>query len=485
VRAFLASWLCLAGPACAVDPTRGGPAAVQRSTQQEKRTGAEAARQVEAEMGLVRDPELVAYVQRIGARVAANSPRKDVSYRFAIADMAETNAFALPGGYIYVSRGLLALANSEAELANVIGHEIGHVAARHHARQQSRAQNVGILSALGTVAAAILGGPEVAQAVGSLGQVAGAGYIASYSRDQERESDEIGQQLAARAGYDPLGMTRFLDALGRESEIGQHGAARAPSFLDSHPATPERVGATRARAGTLAVGSSPAYEPSRARFLAKLAGLMVGPDPAQGMFDGTRFLHADMGLQLRFPSEWRTQNSAAQVAAGSPQGDAVIGLELQGKGDDPREAAEKFLAQQPLSVVSNRPLRINGLRAFELVGTSSDAAAHVTWIAHRGSIYRISGLASPSRFRSYEPLFQRTAQSFKPLGAADLARFERRVLRIALAREGETFEALGRRTGNAWGIEQTAVVNGMRPGDALRAGTPIKIAIEEPYRPSR
>jgi predicted Zn-dependent protease len=278
-------------------------------------------------------------------------------------------------------------------------------------------------------------------------------------------------------------MTRFLDALGRESEIGHHGAARAPSFLDSHPATPERVGATRSRAGTLAVSSTPAFEPTREKFLAKLAGLTVGPDPSQGMFEGTRFLHADMDLQVRFPSEWRTQNSASQVAAGSPKGDAVIGLELQGRGDDPRAAAEAFLAKQPLRVATNRALRIGGLRAFEVVGSADDAAAHVTWIAYRGSIYRISGLASPAQFRSYQELFERTAGSFRPLTSAERGLFKRRVLEIAVAREGETLEALGRRTGNAWGIEQTAVANGLRPGDPLRGGTRIKVAAEKPYTP--
>jgi predicted Zn-dependent protease len=470
-------------PGCAANPASGERSVILSSTDEEKQTGAEAAEQVEAELGLVRDPELVAYVQRIGARLAEHSPRQDVSYRFAIADMAETNAFALPGGYIYVSRGLLALANSEAQLANVIGHEIAHVAARHHARQQSRATGVGILSALGTVAAAILGGPEAAQVVGSLGQIAGAGFIASYSREQERESDDLGQRIAAHSGYDPGAMADFLAALGRESQIGQHGAARAPSFLDSHPATPERVGATRSRAATLAVRSSPAFAPTREKFLALLEGLMVGPDPAQGMFEGTRFLHADMDLSLRFPSEWRTQNSPARVAGGSPRGDALIALELQGRGDDPRAAAQQFLARQPLRVVRSRPLRVNGLRAFELIGAAQDAAAHVTWIAYRGSVYRISGLASPTQFRSYEALFANTAGTFRPLTPVERRRFKQRVLTIATAQAGETLEELGRRTGNAWGIEQTAVANGLRPGDPLEAGRRVKIAVEKPYEP--
>jgi predicted Zn-dependent protease len=483
LRVLLAACLGLAAPACVTNPATGSRDVILTSTEEENRSGEQAARQVEDQMGLVRAPALEAYVQKLGARLAANSPRRDVSYRFAIADMPETNAFALPGGYIYVSRGLLALANSEAELANVIGHEIGHVAARHHARQQTRATGVGILSALGTVAAAILGGPDAAQMVGAVSQVAGAGIIASYSREQERESDEIGQRIAAQSGYDPAAMADFLASLGRESEVGAHGHTRAPSFLDSHPATPERVGATRARAGSLQVVPSPAFARDRDAFLARLEGLMVGPDPAQGMFQGTRFLHADMDLHLRFPSDWRTQNAPSQVAAAAPQGDALLGLELHGRGDDPLEAARAFLEKAPLRVVDDGALRINGLRAYRVIGAAQDSAAHLTWIAYRGSVYRITGLSSPTRFRAYRALFDGVAETFRPLSAAERGLFKKRVLKIAIARPGETFEALGRRTGNGWGIEQTAVANGLRPGDPLPAGLKLKIAQEQPYQP--
>ena len=159
--------------------------------------------------------------------------------------MAEANAFALPGGHIYVSRGLLAIANSEDELANVIGHEIGHVAARHHARQQARAQQVGVASVLGTLAAAVLGGAEAAQVVGQLGQIAGAGYMASHSRDQERESDEIGQTLAAKGGWNPAGMAEFLATLGRETTLAARPGADAE--LPRH--APRDTGTCRERLG--------------------------------------------------------------------------------------------------------------------------------------------------------------------------------------------------------------------------------------------
>ena len=181
------------------------------SSEREAQLGAQTAARVAAEMGLVESPALSAYVDESGQRLARHSPRRDVVYRVAVVDWKEPNAVAVPGGYISGSRGLRAIANSEAERANVIGHEIGHVAARHSAQRETRALGVGVLAALGTVAAAAAGGESAAQGAAQIGQVAGAGWIASYGRDQERQADEVGQKLAAQAGWDPAAMAKFLD----------------------------------------------------------------------------------------------------------------------------------------------------------------------------------------------------------------------------------------------------------------------------------
>jgi predicted Zn-dependent protease len=240
---LLLAGLALALGACATvyNPVTGRNELTTMSPQREAQLGEQASAQVEREIGLVRDAKLTSYVDAIGQRLAAASPRRDVPYEFGVADMAEPNAFALPGGYVYVSRGLLVLANSEDELANVIGHEIGHVAARHAAQRDTRKTGVGGLSVLGTLAAAALGGAEAAQMAGQLGQVAGAGLIASYSRDQERQADEVGQQISAATGWDPAGMASFLPTLEREGQQRAGGVARQPSFLDSHPAAGERA----------------------------------------------------------------------------------------------------------------------------------------------------------------------------------------------------------------------------------------------------
>ncbi len=279
MRRCLALAIALTLASCATNPVTGRQEVVFMSPEREAATGKQAAVQVEREMGILRDPKLTAYVQQIGARMAKLSPRQDVKYQFAIADMPEANAFALPGGYVYVSRGLLALANDEDELAGVIGHEIGHVAARHSAQRETRQVGVGILSVLGAIAAGVVGGGQAAQAASQLGQVAGAGYVASYSRDQERQADDVGQKLAAAGGWDPDGLADFLVTLDREGKA-RTGKARQPTFLDTHPQPGERSVAARERAPTLPRGDAARIAKGRDAYLKRIDGLLVGPDPA-------------------------------------------------------------------------------------------------------------------------------------------------------------------------------------------------------------
>jgi predicted Zn-dependent protease len=473
--------LLLLACATSVNPVTGERETLVVSPEQEAAAGRQAAEQVRQQMGLVEDPELQAYVEELGRRLAARSPGQN-EYRFAIVDMEEPNAFALPGGWIYVSRGLLALANSEDALANVLAHEIGHVAARHHAQRQTRATGVGVATILGTLAAAVLGGPSAAQAVGAIGQSAGAGLIASYSRDQERQSDEIGQQLAASAGYDPMGMATFLRSLERY-ERHRLGEAREPTFLDSHPSTPERVAAAQERAEQW-VGR-PAGMPvasDRRAFLAQLDGLAVGPDPAEGVVRGETFLHPDLDLFVRFPSGWTVVNAPQAVMAGAPERDAALALTLQGRGDDPRRAAEEFAARaQGVALRDLGATRVNGLAAERARVEAEQAVVELTWIAHAGSIYRFEAAAVPRRFDAYLDRLRAAVESFRPLAAEERASIRERELRVVEARAGETLETLSRRTDNAWSPEETAIMNDLDAAQDLGSGIAVKVAREQPY----
>lgn len=470
---------------CAVNPVTGRPELMIVSSEQERAQGRQAARQVEQEIGLVDDAELDAYVKQLGARLAVHSPRRDVSYRFAIADMPEANAFALPGGYVYVSRGLLAIANSEAELANVIGHEIGHVAARHSAQRQTQALGLGLASALGATAAGLVGGSGAANAVGALGQVAGAGLIASYGRDQERQSDQVGQKIAADAGFDPAAMASFLTTLTRDSQL-RSGAARRPSFLDSHPMTEERVANTARRAPLLPVATAAPIAGTRDAFYARLEGLTIGPNPAQGFFDGDRFLHPVLDFAVDMPAGWQKVNQPRAVVAQAPDQQGVMVVELQEESRPAKRAAIEFARAQEFTLQEGASLRISGMDAYQGAtvarGQRGPMPVQFTWISHPRGTFRITALSTEGGAKNAASAAA-AARSFRRLSAAERGRIHELRVRIVRARGGESLEALGRRTGNAWTLEETAVANGLAPSDRLSAGRAVKIAVAVPYAP--
>ncbi|MFB0979189.1 MAG: M48 family metalloprotease, partial [Myxococcota bacterium] len=231
--------------ACAINPVSGKREIILMSEEDEREIDEQEALKVAALMGLVEDPELLSYLKELGEAMAASAPRRKLDYHFNVVEMDAPNAFALPGGHIYVSRGLLVLSNSEAELANVLGHEIGHVAARHAAQRDMRAKTIGLATILGTVGA-VIASRDGRTAAGV--QVLGQGMISAYSREQEREADRIAQDLAVAVGVDPGGMSDFLRSLDSTVRLEQ-GYSRQTSFFDTHPSTPERV----AEASTQAV----------------------------------------------------------------------------------------------------------------------------------------------------------------------------------------------------------------------------------------
>jgi len=459
-------------------------ASSERELEAEKAAGKQAAEQVEQQLGLVDAPELVSYVQSVGRRVAEQSPRGEVEYAFQVVDTADVNAFALPGGYIYVTRGLLALTNSEDELANVLAHEVGHVTGRHHIRQQSRAQSAGLLSTVGTLAAVALGGAEAAQLLAGLSQSVAAGYLASHGREQEREADAIGQLLASRAGWDPAGMPAFLETLDRDTQI-QRGSRPKVSFLDTHPTTPERVVMTAARARQLRDAAPARSGLPRPEYLDRLVGLAVGEDPAQGIFEDQTFLHRGFDLHLSFPGGWSVRNTPSSVGALSKNEAALLKLELQGRGDDVRAAAAQFLESARGRVVRRNGLRLGGLPAYRAVLVAGESAVELNWITHHGLIFRLTGVTAADKYpNAYERLFRETAESLRPLMPEEVERIQRLTLRTVRARAGETLAQLTERTDNRWSIEQTAAANRLFPYDPLEDGQLIKIAAAERYEPS-
>jgi len=469
---------------CTTNPVTGKSEFVLGSAEREAALGRQAAKQVEQQIGLLQDPALTAWLRDLGSRLAAHSPRSGVPYRFAVVDMPEPNAFTLPGGYVYVSRGLLVLANSEAEVAAVVGHEIGHLAARHAAQRETRNIGVGLLTAFGTLAAGAAGGEQPGRSVAGFGQLAGAALIASYGREQERQADEVGQKLVAASGYDPAKLSTFLTTLERESEL-RTGMTPRPSFLDSHPLTRERIASTAARAADLQRVASPATVDDRSAFLARLDGLRVGPDPADGVFRAERFLHPGLGIVIDFPGEWSTRNGRDAVGALSPAEDAVIILERQGPTEDPRKAAHAYAASRGLPLGEGFDLKIGGWPAFRAWSEgrteSGPVQLDLTWIAHPKGTLRITSVSAAARFQRYAAGFRFVARSVRSMTRRERRSITELRLRIVEARRRESLRSLSRRTGNAWSIAETAVANGLSEDVRLGRGQPVKIVKQVRY----
>lgn len=478
---FLLSVLLSISSGCSVNPVSGLPEVTLLTAEQEKKIGAEEAKKVEQQMGLLEDAALVPYMENVGQRLAEQSPRRDVAYRFHIVDMVEPNAFALPGGYVYVTRGLLALVNSEDELAGVVGHEIGHVAARHSVQKISRQ---GPFALVTNVVAGVTGlvSPLVGNIVGGVGEFAQSLVFSPYSRSQENEADEVGQEMAAKAGWDPAGLSVFLNTLGREEAL-MHDGPRRPSFFDSHPATPDRVAKTSKHATRLQRSARAPISASPEAFLKRLDGLVVGQRAANGMFQEQTFQHPGMNIFMEFPDKWQLENTPQQIAAASPDGEALIVLRAVAKGNDPMEGARALENESKSSVVEKTtPATIGNLPAARTqLEVDSKVMLDLTWVAHSGMIYQIAGLAPKKRFDSLRPKFHTAAQSFRPLTPEERVGIREKRIRLVKAREGETLRTLVNRSNSVWKAEQVAVANGLVDTERLKDGQLIKVVVLEPY----
>ncbi|TMA32253.1 MAG: hypothetical protein E6J87_13405 [Deltaproteobacteria bacterium] len=465
------AWLCCAALTvafgCASSPKKQPGAAKKRTVlmteYDDARVGRESVQDVKAEIGVLDDPALAAYVDGIGRKLLRGVPRRGFDYQFYVVDMVEPNAFALPGGYIFVSRGLLALANNEDELACVIGHEITHAANRHAAAQQALQESLPSLILPGAAA-----------------------KFASYNREMEREADEGGQILCAAAGYDPIGMSTFLTSLAMSSRL-ELGYTRNPTFFDTHPGSEERAAANAVRAREIRWQRDPALGDPRAALLRKIAGLEVGQRPEAGVFEGDRFLHPALGFTVRFPPGWKKSNSNRAVGAVQPRGEAVVLVAADSPPGEVGQVARQWLERQqpPLDVEDSRPVKIGGVDAWRVeasaAGRSGAVRAQLTFIPFGDATWRITGAAPAPLARRHEEAIAATARSFRPLTSEERAGIEVTRVQIETARAGEGIAELSRRSRNVWSVNDTAVYNGVFADHRFAEGELVKIAVREPY----
>jgi predicted Zn-dependent protease len=392
--------------ACAVNPATGKKEFMLVSESQELAMGQQYDQQLVGEMGLYGDTALAGYVQRLGLQLAALSERPQLPWAFRLVDDPVVNAFAVPGGYIYVTRGILAQMGSEAQLASVLGHEIGHVTARHTAQQITKQQVAQLGLGLGAVFA-----PEIAGIASGAVQI----LFLKFSRDDESQADELGFRYMHLARYDPREAAEIFTQLAR---VTAASGQRIPEWQSTHPDPENRAGKAMARAATVPETELSAALVRRDEYIQRLDNMVYGVDPRQGFFSGTRFIHPEMAFELTFPQGWEVSNQLNAVAARAPEKDAMVVLTLAENATTPAEAARAFFAQEGVSGTATAGT-INGLTAsggsFRLQAQSDTLTGQVQFVAHRNLVFQLIGYGRPAAWSGRKDVVVRALGSFRPV----------------------------------------------------------------------
>lgn len=461
--------LALAG--CSTNPATGKRQIAFIGEQQEIAMGREADQQIQQQLGLYPDQELQAYVNRLGQQLAAKSERPDLPWTFRVVDDPVVNAFALPGGFIYVTRGLLSHLTSEAELVSVLGHEIGHVTGRHSVEQMSKAQ----LAQVGLIAGMILK-PELA----NYGDLATTGLqlmFLKYGRDDEREADSLGLRYLNQQNYDPREMSDVFRTLARVSAQQKQG--RIPNWLSTHPTPEDRI--QRINAQVAELGNVSNRTIGRERYLSAIDGVVFGTNPREGYFQGNTFIHPELGFQMRFPQGWKVQNQKQAVGAMSPNQDAVVVLTLSGRRS-PEEAAREFFSQQ--GVVQGQSLRasLDGLPAVARVfgvqrGQGGNLQGIVAFVEKDDRVYQILGYTMAQSFNRYDNLLSDSLGSFERVTDRRLLDVQPGRLDVVSIPSAMTLDEFNRRYPSSVDLDTLAIINDAERSTRFPAGTDRKSVV--------
>ena len=462
--------------ACATNPVTGRREFSFMSEAQEISIANESEPQIKEEMGVYNDPDLQKYVSEIGWKMAKISERSHLPWRFTVVDVPAVNAFAVPGGAIYVTRGIMPFLDSEAELAGVIGHEIGHVTARHSAQQYTRqiGAQAGLITLGIFVPAARPFGDLSAQALGVL--------FLKYGRDDELQADQLGAGYESKLGWDPAAVPAFLSTLGRLDEAA--GDRRGvPNWLSTHPDPLSRVSEIQPTVQKLKVAGG-SFSTNREAFAQRIDGIVYGDNPEQGIARGSVFLHPVLRFRIDFPERWEIANSPQQVVAKAPGADLFMILQLveQPRGRNIQEIAQNSMSSAGFRFVRGEQSTINGLDAFvgqyqgqiQDLGQVTTRAAH---IAYDGKVYMVAGLAAPDAFQQADGAFLASVRSFRSMTAAEAENIRPNRVDFYVVRAGDTWQSIAERSGGVITPATLAVMNNSAPGSAPEAGSRIKIVV--------
>ncbi len=468
--------------ACSTNPATGERQfASLMSPEKEKQVGAQEHSKILKQFGGLYDNKAVAdYVQAVGQKVSKNTERPDVQYKFFVLDSPEANAFALPGGYVYITRGILALASDESELAAVLGHEVGHITGRHSAERYSHS----VVTGLGaTILGAAINSPDAARLAGVSANL----YLNSYSRSQENEADMLGVRYLSRAGYDTTGMTRFLKTLGAYTQLDARAngkaASQTPVYFSTHPLNADRVAKTVAEAAKYTGGSATAR--NKNDYLKKIMGLPWGSSASQGYVRGQDFIHPELGFKFTVPRFANIVNRPSEVVISTQnqesQGVAVLDMATS---KQPLSAAAyiqyEWMNEEPLQLIE--PIKINGLDAATAVfpGHVNGRAAQIrlvaiSWGANKFFRFQI---AMPSNISEADNnAYKSMTYSFQRINKENLGKGD--AISLVLAQSGDTVGSLAQlqnKVFDKYSSEYFKVLNGLiDPRDNIRVGDLYKV----------
>jgi predicted Zn-dependent protease len=477
-RFLLLMVLLLIIPSCAINPVTGKRQLMLMSESQEVAMGTEYDPTVIATFGEYKDKALNAFLNRIGDEMGLLSHRPNLKYHFKILDTPVINAFAVPGGFIYFTRGILAQLNNEAELIGVMGHEMGHITARHTASQQSRQQ----LSQL-----ILIGGMIASEDFRELAGYAMQGMqllFLSYSRDNEREADRLGVEYSSKVGYDASKMADFFEVLKKMNMASEH--AGVPTFLSTHPDPGDRYNSVLSHSAEWQQKLDfTDWKVNTNNYLAMIDGMVYGEDPRQGYVDGNVFYHPDMKFRFSFPARWKLVNSPFQVSISPEDGKALIIFTLA-QGNSLEEAAQNTLKQMNLTVTATRPVSVNGMPAIAVSskhasqnqnsGETQTLELLSYFINDNGNYFVFHGISGESDFNAHAGYFESTMKNFSRL--SDPSRINvkpKRVLVRKVNRSGsltDTFKDMGVPQSM---MNELALLNNLELTGRVEAGRLIKI----------
>jgi predicted Zn-dependent protease len=486
MRLLVALLTTLLMAACATNPVTGKRELSFMSEAQEISVGRELDAQVRQEMGLYANDELQRYVQELGMRLARSSQRPNLPWSFAVLDSPAVNAFALPGGFIYITRGILPYLDNEAQLVGVLGHEIGHVTARHSAQQYTR----GMGASLGVLVGSIF--VPAMRPFGDLAQGSIGVLFLKFGRDDELQADALGAGYAAGGGWDPDEVPAFLTTLARIAETTDRNGV--PNWLATHPQPENRAARvtetvkkvrTEAEGGPFDAAQGRPWTVDRDGYLARIDGIVFGDNPEDGVVRGSTFLHPPLRFAIEFPQGWDITNSDEQVVAQEPGNKVFMVLRtIEARvGRSLDQAAQQHMRESGYKPTDMAPATVGGLQA--VIGTYEGNASGIGKVTARGahvvlgrSTFFIGGIASPELYSRVSGDFDRAIQSFRQMSQDEAEAVEPNLIDLYTAREGDTWQSIAQRAGKGLVSASTlAIMNDHAIDEQPKPGTRLKIVV--------